>query len=172
MRQFLLFIILFCFFISQGTIFQVFTPEWFGYHFMAIPHLALIGTCFVGLFLRRSTAVQYAVLFGFLLDVTSSNILGVYAFCMGLTTYLISLLAKWIQLNLFVVLVLMLIAVSLVEIEVYGIYSLIHKVTMSFQEMLVWRLPPTLILNGCLTILIFFPFRRFLLHLVPDQPEE
>jgi rod shape-determining protein MreD len=171
-KQFKLFLILFCFFILQETVFQIFTPQWFGYNFQAIPHLVLIAICFVGLFFSRSIGLQYAVLFGLLLDMTSSNILGVYAFCIGITTYLLSMLARWIQLNLIVVLLLMLVAVTMVEIEVYGIYSLLHKVNMSFQTLLVWRLPPTLILNGCFTILLFYPFRRFLLQLVPDQPEE
>lgn len=172
MRAVLLFVIVFCFFLLQGTVFQIFTPEWFGFHFTAIPHLVLIATCLIGVFFRRSTAVKYAVVFGFLLDLTSSNIFGVYAFCLGLTTYLLTLVSKWIHLNFIAVFFLILMGISLVEIEVFGIYSLINKVTMSFQEMLVWRLPPTLILNGCLIILVFFPFRRFLLHLVPDQPED
>lgn len=172
MKPILLFVIIFCFFLLQGTVFQIFTPAWFGYHFIAIPHLVLIGSCMIGFFFRRSTAVQYAVVFGFLLDITSSNIFGVYAFCLGITTYFLTLLSKWVHLNFFVVFFIVELAIALVEIEVFGIYSLIHKVTMSFQEMLVWRLPPTLILNGCLIILIFFPFRRFLLQLVPDQPEE
>lgn len=172
MKHFKLFLILFCLLILQETVFQIFTPQWFGYNFEAIPHLIIIGTCFVGLFSSRSLGLQYAVLFGFLLDMTSSNILGVYAFCIGITTYLLSLLGRWIHLNLIVVLVLMLIAVTMVEVEVFGIYSLLHKVNLSFQTFLVWRLPPTLILNGCFTILLFYPLRRFLLQLVPEQPEE
>lgn len=172
MKPFLLFVIVFCLFILQVTVFQIFSPEWFGYHFQAIPHLVFISVCLMGIFLRRSTAVKYAIIFGFLLDLTTSNIMGVYAFCLGVTTYLLSSLSKWIHLNIVVVLGLMLIGVTLVEIEVYWIYSLINKVTMSFQQLLVWRLPPTLILNGCLTLLIFYPYRRFLLQLVPDQPEE
>ncbi len=66
MRSFLLFLILFCLFLLQTTVFQIFTPEWFGYHFQAIPHLVLIGTCFVGLFYKRSTAVKYAIFLGFI----------------------------------------------------------------------------------------------------------
>ncbi|WEG14052.1 rod shape-determining protein MreD [Pullulanibacillus sp. KACC 23026] len=172
MRAIFLFVVMFVLFLLQGTVFQIFTPEWFGYHFDAIPHLVLIGCCFISMFAGRSTGIKYAIVFGFLLDLTSSNILGVYAFCLGLTTYLLGFLARWIHLHLVSVFLLILLAIAALEIEVYGIYFLIHKATMSFDEWLVWRLPPTLILNGCLTILLFYPLRRFLLQLVPDQTEE
>ncbi len=98
--------------------------------------------------------------------------MGVYAFCLGVTTYFLGQLSKWVHLNFIVVLGIVLVGVSLIEIEVYWIYSLINKATMSFQHLLTWRLPPTLILNGSVTVLLFFPFRRFLLRLIPDQPEE
>jgi len=60
----------------------------------------------------------------------------------------------------------------LLELEVYGIYGLIGKITMGFSDYLEWRLMPTLVVNGVFLLIIFYPFRRLLLRMALEQTDE
>jgi rod shape-determining protein MreD len=164
-REVKLFFILFVLFLLQGTVMQVFSPAWFGWHFSAIPHFVLIAILLIGLFYDRTRAVWYGLTFGFLIDVVYTNVLGVYAFCIALTGYLFSLLSRIFHLYLVVVVLIGILAVACLEFEVYGIYGLIGKAPEPLDHFLQWRLVPTLVLNGAFLILIFYPFRRMLVSM-------
>jgi len=172
MKTVKLFLVLFIFFILQGTVMQVFSPAWFGLHFVSIPHFVLMGTIMVGLFYDRTQAVWYGLFFGFLIDLIYTNVWGVYAFCISLTAYVLSYLARVFHLYLIIVFFIGLAGVVLLELEVYGIYGLIGKITMGFSDYLEWRLMPTLVVNGVFLLIIFYPFRRLLLRMALEQTDE
>lgn len=172
MREVKLFLFLFVFFILQGTVMQVFTPSWFGYHFVVVPHFVLIGVIMIGLFYDRAHAVWYGILFGLLDDLIYTTILGVYAFCIPLTAYLLSYLAKAFHLYLVIVFFIALIGVTMLEFEVYGIYGLIGKITMNFMDFIDWRILPTLVVNGVFLLIVFYPLRRLLINIKSYQTEE
>ena len=172
MRTVKLFLVLFAFFIFQGTVMQVFTPEWFGYHFVSVPHFVLCAVIMIGLFYDRSHAVWYGLLFGLFTDLIYTNVLGVYAFCIPLTAYLLSYLARVFHLYLIIVFFIAIIGVAMLEFEVFAIYGLIGKVTMNLLDFIELRLLPTLIVNGAFLIIIFYPLRRLLLGMKIYQTEE
>jgi len=151
---------------------QVFSPSWFGFDFVSVPHFVLIGTILIGLFFDRSHAVWYGILFGLFIDLIYTNVLGVYAFCIPLTAYLLSYLARVFHLYLIIVFFIGLIGVTMLEFEVYGIYGLIGKVTMDFIDFLKWRMLPTLIVNGVFLLIIFYPLRHLLLGMKLYQSED
>ncbi len=151
---------------------QVFSPAWFGLHFVSVPHFVLMGTIMVGLFYDRTQAVWYGLFFGFLIDLIYTNVWGVYAFCISLTAYVLSYLARVFHLYLIIVFFIGLAGVMLLELEVYGIYGLIGKITMGFSDYLKWRFMPTLVVNGVFLLITFFPFRRLLLRMALEQTDE
>lgn len=172
MKPFKLFLILFLLFIFQGTLFTVFSPQWFGVKLAIVPHFVMVAVLFVGLFVNRGMALRYGLILGFLIDIVYTNVLGVYAFCMGVTVYLLSFLPKLFHLNVFVVFIISLLGVSLLEIEVYFIYSLIGLAQEPFLSFLSNRLWQTALLNGVFALIIFVPYRRFLLTLEMGYSEE
>jgi len=90
---------------------------------------------------------------------------------MGFTVYFIASLSKLFNMNVLVVLVAAILGVCLLQTEVYFIYHLIGVTNQTFLAFLVRHLPPTLILNAAFTILIYYPFRRFLIGM-RDMIEE
>lgn len=172
MRAIKLFLVLFVFFILQGTVMQIFSPTYFGADFVSVPHFVLIGIIMIGLFYDRTHAVWYGVFFGLLDDIIYSNIWGVYGFCISLTAYLLSHLARIFHLYLIIVFFITLIGVTMLEFEVYGIYGLIGKITMNPLEFLEWRIFPTLIVNGVFLLIVFYPLRHMLLGIKSFQTED
>lgn len=172
MKQVKLFLILFLLFILQGTILTVFSPQWFGVKLAIVPHFVMVVVLLVGLFVNKGKGLRYGILFGFLIDMTYTSVLGVYAFCMGVTVYFLSYLAKVFHLNIFVVFLLTLLGVGLLEIEVYGVYSLIGLADEPFMAFLKNRLWMTALLNGVFALIFFFPLRRFMLSIETGYSEE
>ncbi|MFC7393192.1 rod shape-determining protein MreD [Scopulibacillus cellulosilyticus] len=167
-----LFLILFVLFLIQGTVMTVFSPEWFGFNMAVIPHFILVAVMLIAFFLNRGTAVKYGVVFGFLIDIIYTNVWGVYAFCIAFTAYLMSYLTKVFHMNLIVVLFISMIGVCFLELEVYGIYSIVGLTNVPFVHFLEFRLPPTAALNGVFTIIAFYPMRRFLGRMREGTVEE
>lgn len=167
-----LFLFLFFLFIIQGTVMTVFSPEWFGYQIAMIPHFVMVVVIYIAIFVNRGLALKYGIIFGLMIDLIYTSVLGVYGFGIGLTVYLISYLSKVFHMNLIVVLFVCMVGVSLLECEVYGIYSLIGLAKQPFLSFVEGRLPPTAILNGVFSIIVFYPLRRYLLTMDADSTEE
>ncbi|MGV3487899.1 MAG: rod shape-determining protein MreD [Tuberibacillus sp.] len=172
MRAVKLFLVLFAFFILQGTVMQVFSPSWFGFDFISVPHFVLIAVIMIGLFFDRAHAVWYGILFGLFIDLVYTNILGVYAFCIPLVAYLLSYLARVFHLYLIIVFFIGIIGVAMLELGVYGIYGLIGKATMDIYDYAKWRMLPTIVVNGVFLLIIFYPLRRLLLGMKLNQTED
>lgn len=172
MKQLKLFLILFLLFILQGTIFTVFSPQWFGVNLAIVPHFVMVAVLFIALFISKGFALRYGIIFGFLIDLVYTNVLGVYAFCITVTVYLLSYLSKLFHLNIFVVFLLTLLGTGLLEIEVYCIYSLIGLANEPILHFLKNRLWMTALLNGVFALIFFFPLRRFMLTIETNYTEE
>lgn len=172
MKQTLLFLILFFLFLIEGTIMQVYTPEWNGNVLPIVPHFVFIAILLMGLLKSRNQAIIYSVIFGLLVDIIYTDLLGVYLFTMTLSVYLISYLSKIFHMNLLVIFFVMILGVSLLEFQVYGIYLLIGKTVLPIKQFMEWRLPAVYILNGAFTILIFYPFRKFLATMESESLDE
>lgn len=170
-KQIKLFLFLFALFIFEGTVMTVFSPDRIWDHVQLVPNFVMVAVLMVSFFCNRSLALRYAVFFGFLGDIVYTSVLGVYAFCMGFTVYLLASLSKLFNMNALAVMVASLLGVCLLQIEVYFIYHLIGVTNQTFWTFLAGHLPPTLVLNAAFTILIFYPFRRFLLGMA-DTIEE
>ncbi|MFD2618168.1 rod shape-determining protein MreD [Terrilactibacillus laevilacticus] len=165
MKHLKLFLVLFLLLIIEGSVMPVFLPDFQWKPIQMVPVFVFIFILFISFFLSRNLSLLYAIVFGFLTDMVYTSILGVYAFCMGLTAYLFSYLARLFHLNLFIILILTLLGISVFQFEVYMIYSLIGVTNQSFTDFLKWRLPATLLLNGVFIILFYYPFQRLLLKI-------
>ncbi|WKB36837.1 rod shape-determining protein MreD [Terrilactibacillus sp. S3-3] len=172
MKQIKLFLFLFVLFIFEGTVMTVFSPGGIWDRVQLVPNFVMVLFLWFPFFI---TAVWHCAMlfffFGLLGDIVYTSVLGVYAFCMGFTVYFIASLSKLFNMNVLVVLVAAILGVCLLQTEVYFIYHLIGVTNQTFLAFLVRHLPPTLILNAAFTILIYYPFRRFLIGM-RDMIEE
>ncbi|GGE42676.1 rod shape-determining protein MreD [Pullulanibacillus camelliae] len=159
MKQVKLFIVLLVFLLLQGTVFQVFSLRSFGYNLIAAPHFILIGVLMIGFFYSRTIALRYALIFGFLIDLVYTDVWGVYAFCITITTYVLLLVGKHFNTHIVIILLTAMIATLLLDMEVYGIYTLIGIAKQNFTLYTHQHLAPTLILNSVFTVICFYPLR-------------
>lgn len=170
MSRWLFPVLLFVFFLLEGTVFQVFSPEWFGiYDVVIVPHLLFVALLFAVFFYRRSMAMGYALVFGFLLDIVYTELIGVYLFTLPFTVYVIGMLSRFFHPNGFVTFVFSTIGVMLVEIEAFIIYRLVGVAAMQYGEFFYDRLIVTLAINCWFAILFHFPFKMYFQLLKEDD---
>jgi rod shape-determining protein MreD len=172
MHKILLAFFTYLIFVSEGTIIQVFLPNHLDGEMEVVPRFVLIIICFIAIFLSQKIAIVYGLTFGLLYDLTYTDLIGVYAFGMAFTTYFVTFLSRFFHGNIFIVLVINLLAITLLEFYIYGVYLLIGLATIPYDPFLNNRLIPTLILNGCFVLLIFFPFRKWLLSYLMKEQEK
>ena len=91
MRLSLVSFILFIFFLIEGTIFQVFVPDAWGYSFTIVPRFVLVGIVFIGLYLGKNTGLLFGLIFGILYDIIYTNMIGVYTLSMGMVGFIAGL---------------------------------------------------------------------------------
>ncbi|RYL94684.1 rod shape-determining protein MreD [Sporolactobacillus sp. Y61] len=168
MKRFGLFLILFLLFVLEGTIFARFLPVGNAYQVQIVPAFVFVAILLMAFF--GDYAIRYAVLFGFLIDLVYTSTLGVYAFCMGLTVYLIHALSKWLSMNVATTLLLVAAGVCLLQTGVYVIYLMIGQTDQTLLSFFKFRLPGTVAVNVAFALIIYYPFRRFLLYV--NRPEE
>ncbi|MCI1881179.1 MAG: rod shape-determining protein MreD [Sporolactobacillus sp.] len=162
MKQMKLFGLLLLIFLVEGTIIpRLFNLADWG-RLQAVPDFLLVTLLMVAFFADATSAVLYGILFGFLTDLVFTPVLGVYAFGMGFTVYLIYVLSKWLNTNAFVTTALSAVGVCLLQFQVYFIYLMIGVTDQQIGEFLQWRLPVTIGLNVCFAIVAYYPFRHFL----------
>lgn len=127
---------------------------------LIIPHWVMIFLVLTTMFYDRENtfyAILYGVLFGLMIDVVYTSVLGIYMFIYGIVAYVISGLTKVLHTNLLVALLLGLVGVGLADIGVYIIYSFIGITDFAWGEYIRLRLIPTLAAN-LLFLLVFYPF--------------
>jgi rod shape-determining protein MreD len=128
--------------------------------YLIIAHWALTFLVFVAVYYDLEDtyySIFYAFLFGLLIDVIYTGILGVYMFSYGLSIYIIHYLQKLLHRNFFVLVLSWLVAIVLSDIFIYLMYSVISVTDMLWQDYLLQRLLPTILAN-LLFLLVLFPF--------------
>ncbi|WP_062198906.1 rod shape-determining protein MreD [Massilibacterium senegalense] len=165
MEKYFLPLLTFFVFIVESTVMQVFSPERFGAEAMLVPHFVVVVIFLMTAFLGRKRGLLYALVFGFLLDFIHTGIIGINIFLLLVLTYLIAFIFRFLQPNLLTVFIGTIIGLGLLEIGLYYFYHFLGFITISFPVFLKIRLFPTLILNSCFLIIIYFPMSRYLYRL-------
>ena len=159
-------------FISESIFVTTFSGEVFSSDKMFIPRFLMILLVFMSVYCNSRVALYYSVVIGLIFDVVYTEILGVYLFVFPLITYTISKIMKVLQNNIFVVSFMSLIAVAFLETIIYGMNSLLGFAVLTFQQFLINRLVPTLILNTVVVVIAAYPLRKFMLkHSEVDNNE-
>ncbi|MCO7127948.1 rod shape-determining protein MreD [Sporolactobacillus shoreicorticis] len=161
MKQSKIFILLFLLFLIQGTVMPLFPFNRVGTNIQIVPEFVFIVLLMLTFFGSPNWGLKYAVLFGFLTDIVYASVLGVYAFCLTLTVYLVYAISKWVNMNIAMTVLLTVAGVCMLEFGVYVVYLMIGVTDQQFDLFLQFRLLPTICLNAVFTMLIYYPFRRF-----------
>ncbi|TMW71890.1 rod shape-determining protein MreD [Alteribacter natronophilus] len=163
MVRYSVFIVLFVLFILEGTVYQIFAPDQYGFAYTMVPRWVLGVIVFAGILQGRGIGLSYAIVFGILYDIIYSPLLGVYSFGMALAIYLVSVTVPFVQKNMGMTVFLVLAAIVGLEYFVYSIYSLMGLAHMPHNLFLYQRLLPTFVFNGLIFIAAGYFIRKWLL---------
>ncbi|MET1247482.1 rod shape-determining protein MreD [Sporolactobacillus sp. STCC-11] len=171
MKQSKVFILLFLLFLVQGTVMPLVPISYAWGKLQIVPEFTFVTLLMIAFFGSLNWGLKYAVLFGFLADIIYSSVLGVYAFTVTLTVYLIHGISKWVNMNVAMTVLLVAVGVCIMQIQAYVIYMMIGVTNQEPGLFFRSRLLPTVLLNGIFTLLIYYPLRRFL-ESISDEIEK
>jgi len=124
-----------------------------------VPHWALIILLYYALFYDRQDtyySVIYAGIFGLLIDIVYTSVLGVYMFSYALVIFLIHSIRNRFHGNLYAVMLLGILGIGLADGIISIVYALVGLSNMSWQTYLLHRLLPTELAN-LLFLLVAYP---------------
>src|SRR5699024_190326 len=127
--------------------------------YLIIAHWVLVFLVYIAIYYDTEStyySVLYAILFGLLIDILYTGILGVYMFSYATVIYVIHGLQKLLQRNFFVLLLLGFTAIVSADFLIYAMYYVVGITEMAGQDYLMQRLVPTILANF-LFLLILFP---------------
>jgi len=104
-------------------------------------------------------SVLYAVIFGLLIDIVYTEVLGVYMFTYGLSVYIIHGMKKMLHEGFNVMLLLGAAGFILADFSIYVIYSIVGIADIAFGTYILNRLPATVISNLIVMIALYFLLR-------------
>ncbi|MFC4558951.1 rod shape-determining protein MreD [Virgibacillus kekensis] len=165
MKRLIIPLILFLFLVLEGVALELLPVSLVKGELVIVPHWVLGILLFLAIFYDRENtyySILYGLLFGLLIDIVYTGVLGVYMFTYGLVTYGTHGLTKMFHANIFTALLLGMAGLLLAELSINTIFSVVGIAEMPWREYLLFRMVPTVIAN-LLFMIIVYPFlgKRF-----------
>lgn len=160
MKRLYLPLILFVVVVLEGVALNLLPPSMVKGSIFIIPHWALIVLLYFALFYDRQNtyySVIYAGVFGLLIDIVYTSVLGVYMFAYALVIFMVHSIRNRFHGNLLSVFILGLVGISLADAIIHTVYSLAGLSSISWNLYLLHRLLPTVLAN-LLFLIAAYPF--------------
>ncbi|MBO8172544.1 MAG: rod shape-determining protein MreD [Bacillaceae bacterium] len=146
----------------EGTVLQFVSPDTWGITIQMIPRFVVVGVIYIALYLGRRKGLWYGLIFGLLQDILYSDVIGVYAFGMGLVGYFSGLAFKLFHQGLLLILLTMIVSILIYDLVIYSFFSMFGIASVNLQWMMMNQLIPTLFLNAIFAVLIYVPMKKIL----------
>ncbi|GAB3050230.1 rod shape-determining protein MreD [Virgibacillus ainsalahensis] len=159
MKRLYLPLILFLFLLLEGVALELLPSGLVMGDFIFVPHWVLIFLVFLAIYYDMEAtyfSVLYALVFGLLIDVVYTGILGVYMFSYALVVYIIHGLRRMFHGNIFVAILLGVAGIVLADIFINIIYTVVGVSDILWKDYMMYRLLPTMLAN-LLFLLILYP---------------
>lgn len=174
MKRLLIPLILFSLLVFEGVAIDFLPGKFIGTEIMIVPHWVLIFLILVSVFYDQEStiyAIVYGVIFGLFIDVVYTSVLGVYMFIYPLGIYITHLLKRVFQRNIYMTMVIAVIVLSIVEIALIFIYSLVGIADSLSWGFLEYRLLPTIIANIIILLVLYPLFSKRLMRWKIEQED-
>ncbi|WP_164668479.1 rod shape-determining protein MreD [Virgibacillus doumboii] len=152
-------LILFFFLVLEGVALELLPASLVTNELIIVPHWVFIFLLFLAIFYDRENtylSVLYGIVFGLLIDIVYTGVLGVYMFSYAVIIYIIHGLTKMLHANFFAVILLGVAGLVLTELSINTIFSVVGITEMVWKDYLLYRMIPTLIAN-LLFLLVLYP---------------
>lgn len=160
MKRLYLPLILFLLMILEGVALELLPAKLIIGSILIIPHWVFIFLVCIAVFYDEENtfySVMYGAIFGLLIDIIYTGVLGVYMFTYAVSVYVVYGLKKMLHANLYATLLLSFIGIVLTDVMINFIYSVVGIADMQWGSYLLYRLLPTVLAN-LLFLLILYPF--------------
>jgi len=166
MRRLYLPLILFLFLVLEGVAIDMLPRNVLESDLLFTPHWVLVFLVYIAVFYDKDStyySVMYALLFGLLIDIVYTGILGLYMFSYGLVTYIVHGLKKVLHGNFYVIVLLGLLGIALSEIAIFIVFTVVEIINVSWQTYFLNRLLPSLLLNLIFLVILYPIFHNRLI---------
>lgn len=153
-------LLLFLALVWDGILMQQFAPQFLDSAYTLTPRLLLLSLVTSTYFFPKQPLFFYALLFGLFYDSYYLGVLGPYAAALGAIVYVQKRLQGYWGKRAYTPVVLFLVALLLLEIFIYAVYSLLGISGVGFGAFFIVRLLPTILLNVVLFGILYYPLYR------------
>lgn len=153
-------LLLFVGLLLDGVMMQQFAPQFLSSSYTLTPRLLLLLLVTSTYFFPNQPLFFYALLFGVFYDSYYIGILGPYAATLGALVYVQKQLQHYLDSQEYAPAILFLVALVLLEMTIYAIYSILGLSAMTLGSFLLSRLLPTVLLNAVLLGILYYPLYR------------
>lgn len=154
--------ILFLIVILEGVALELLPARLVNGDLLIIPHWAFVYLVYVLIFYDKEdthTSVFYAAIFGLMIDIVYTGILGVYMFTYALVVYIVHGLKSLLHANFYVTLLLGVLGIALSDFMIYFVFLIIDITDITIKHYIIYRFIPTILAN-LLFLVILYPFVR------------
>src|SRR5690625_4487996 len=162
MKHLYLPLILFIILITEGIALEILPSRIVLSDTLVVPHWVFICLVFIAVFYDKENtyySVLYALIFGLLMDVVYTGVLGVYMFSYAVVIYVVLGAKKMFHSIIYVTIFLGIIGIVLAEIIINIVFSVVDISVMTWYEYTIYRLVPTVLAN-LIFLVVAYPFSQ------------
>lgn len=166
MKRLYLPLILFLLMVLEGVALELLPAKLVMSNSIMVPHWVFIFLAFIAIFFDEEDthfSIIYAIIFGLLIDVVYTGVLGVYMFSYAVSVYVICGLKRMIHANIYGSLILGFIGVILADMLINLIYTVVGITDMLWMDYFIYRLLPTVLANLLFLTVLYPLFMKRLL---------
>ncbi|MFZ3576408.1 rod shape-determining protein MreD [Virgibacillus sp. DJP39] len=172
MKRLYLPLILFVFVILEGVAIELLPSDLVMNNLLIIPHWVFVFLLYMAIFYDSDHtyfSVLYGAIFGMLIDIVYTGVLGVYMFAYAFTIYLLHGISKFVHGNIHVTILLGIIGIMFADFIIYLIFSVVGLTDMVLANYLLYRMVPTILANLLLLIVLYPIIKNRLIKWQDDQ---
>ncbi|WP_079530410.1 rod shape-determining protein MreD [Halobacillus hunanensis] len=158
MRRYIIPAVLFILLAIQGMAMSLLPANIVYSDLLVTPHWVLCFIVIIAIFYDKDHtyhAIWYGMIFGLLIDVVYTGVLGVYMATYAMTAYVLHGLKELVHANFIVASLLAILSVALADTMLYMIYSFVQVTTISWGNYATSRLLPTVAGNMIFFIILY-----------------
>ncbi|HLQ70655.1 MAG TPA: rod shape-determining protein MreD [Bacillota bacterium] len=157
-------LILFLLLISEGVALEILPSNIALGNTLIVPHWVFVCLLFIAVMYDKDNtyySVLYALIFGILIDIVYTGVLGIYMFSYAVVIYVIHGLKKMLHTNIYVILLLSVAGIMMAEIMINTIFSVVGIADMVWYEYTIYRLLPTVLANVIFMLIVYPLFHKW-----------
>ncbi|HLR64463.1 MAG TPA: rod shape-determining protein MreD [Pseudogracilibacillus sp.] len=159
MKRLFIPLILFLLVVLEGVAIGLLPERLLTSSYLIVPHWVFIALALLSIFYDSYdtvNAVIYAAVFGLLIDIVYTDLLGVYMFSYAVGIFVVHLLKRLLIENLLLTILMTVIGLMVTEVIIVAAYTLADSINNPVQSIVIDRFLPTLIAN-LIFLLILYP---------------